>query len=93
MKAIVYTQYGSPDVLQLKEIEKPVPKDNEVLIKVYATTVNRTDNATIKSIPFFARLVTGLFKPKKQTPETEFKFKLLSQRQFNNYHLGISITQ
>ena len=72
MKAIVYTKYGSPDVLQLKEVEKPSPKDNEVLIKIYATTVNRTDNATIKAIPFFARIITGLFKPKKQIPGTEF---------------------
>lgn len=72
MKAIVYTEYGSPDVLQLKEVKKPEPKDNEVLIKVYATTVNRTDCATISAKPFFARLITGLFKPKKQTPGTEF---------------------
>ena len=66
MKAIVYTRYGSPDVLQLKEVGKPVPKGNEVLIKVYATTVNRTDCATIRSKPFFARLFTGIFKPRKQ---------------------------
>jgi NADPH:quinone reductase-like Zn-dependent oxidoreductase len=72
MKAIVYTQYGPPDVLQLKEVEKPVPKDNEVLIRIHATTVNRTDCATIRAIPFFARLVTGIFKPKKQIPGTEF---------------------
>jgi NADPH:quinone reductase-like Zn-dependent oxidoreductase len=72
MKAIVYEKYGPPDVLQFKEVEKPIPKDNEVLIKVYATTVNRTDCATIRAIPFFARLVTGLFKPKKQIPGTEF---------------------
>ena len=72
MKAIVYTKYGPPDVLQLKEVEKPVPKDDEVLIRVSATTVNRTDCATIRALPFFARIVTGLFRPKKQIPGTEF---------------------
>jgi NADPH:quinone reductase-like Zn-dependent oxidoreductase len=72
VKAIVYTKYGSPDVLQLKEVAKPTPKDNEVLVKVYATTVNRTDCATIRAKPFFARFFTGIFKPKKQIPGTEF---------------------
>ncbi len=76
MKAIVCTKYGPPDVLQLKEVEKPTPEDNEVLIKIFATTVNRTDCATIRAIPFFARLMTGLFKPKKQTPGTEFAGKI-----------------
>jgi NADPH:quinone reductase-like Zn-dependent oxidoreductase len=72
MKAIVYTKYGSPDVLQLKKVAKPVPRDNEVLVKIYATTVNRTDTATIRAKPFFARIFTGILKPKKQTPGTEF---------------------
>jgi NADPH:quinone reductase-like Zn-dependent oxidoreductase len=72
MKAVVYTKYGPPDVLQLKEVAKPVPGDNEVLVKVYATTVNRTDCATIRAKPFFARIFTGILKPKKQTPGTEF---------------------
>ena len=72
MKAVVYTKYGPPDALRLKQVEKPVPGDNEVLIKVQATTVNRTDCATIRAIPFFARIITGLFRPKKQIPGTEF---------------------
>jgi len=76
MKAIIYTKYGSPNVLQFKEIEKPIPKDDELLIKIYATTVNRTDCATIRAIPFFSRIVTGLLKPKKQIPGTEFAGKI-----------------
>jgi len=71
MKAIVYSRYGPPDVLQMKELEIPVPQDNEVLVKIRATTVNRTDNATIRGIPFFARIVTGVVRPKKSTPGTE----------------------
>lgn len=72
MKAAFYTRYGPPDVLQVKELDKPVPKANEVLVKVYTSAVNRTDNATIKAIPFAARLVTGLFKPKQPIPGSEF---------------------
>lgn len=72
MKAVVYTHYGPPDVLQIREVEKPAPGENDILVKVVATTVNRTDNATIQGIPFFARLITGVFRPKRQTPGTEF---------------------
>ena len=74
MKAIVYTEYGAPDVLKLKEVSKPVPADNEVLIKIVATTVNRTDCATVRAIPFFMRIATGLFKPKNQIQFREFDF-------------------
>ena len=64
MKAIVYTKYGSPDVLQLKEVEKPTPKDNEVLIKVHAASVNDWDWGLLRGTPFMNRLFFGLLKPK-----------------------------
>ncbi len=72
MKAIVYTQYGSPDVLQLKDVEKPVPQDFELLIRVRATTVNRTDCANLRAKPSIMRISMGLLKPKKQILGTEF---------------------
>jgi NADPH:quinone reductase-like Zn-dependent oxidoreductase len=72
MKAVVTTQYGPPGVLQLKEVEKPIPRDNEVLIRVVASTVNRTDCAILRAKPFFMRIVTGLFKPDKLIPGTAF---------------------
>jgi NADPH:quinone reductase-like Zn-dependent oxidoreductase len=66
MKASVYSRYGPPDVLQLKEVEKPVPKDNELLIRIIATSVNRTDCGFRQPEYLIVRLVAGLFKPKKK---------------------------
>lgn len=65
MKAIVYTKYGSPDVLQLKDVEKPSPKDDEVLIKIYAASVNAYDWHFLTADIFLIRFMGGgLFKPK-----------------------------
>ncbi len=72
MKAIVYTQYGPPEVLQLKDVVKPTPKDNEVLVKIFATTVNRTDCGFRSPEYFIVRIISGLFKPKRQILGSEF---------------------
>lgn len=72
MKAIVYTNYGQPDVLHLKEVETPIPGDSEILVKVMASTVNRTDCANLTAKPFIMRFGLGLLKPKNTIPGTEF---------------------
>jgi NADPH:quinone reductase-like Zn-dependent oxidoreductase len=64
MKAIIYTEYGSPDVLQFKDVEKPSPKDNEILVKIYAASANAADWHLMRAEPFLARLENGLLKPK-----------------------------
>jgi NADPH:quinone reductase-like Zn-dependent oxidoreductase len=65
MKAMVYTKFGSPDVLQLKEVEKPIPGDNEILIKVHAASVNAYDWRHLRADPFLIRFMgAGLLKPK-----------------------------
>ena len=64
MKASIYTKYGPPDVLELKEVEKPAPNDDEVLIKVYAASVNPAELHLLRADPFFARFYSGLLKPK-----------------------------
>lgn len=64
MKAVVHYEYGGPEVLQLKEVPKPVPKENEVLIKVHATTVNRTDCGFRRPEYLIVRVFAGMFRPK-----------------------------
>src|SRR5665648_107054 len=72
MKAIIHTQYGPPEVLQLAEVLKPSPKANEVLVKIHATTVNRTDCGFRSAEYFISRFFSGLFKPKFNTLGNEF---------------------
>src|SRR5947209_1584978 len=64
MKAIVYHEYGSPDVLELRDIDKPLVKDDEVLVRVHAASVNRLDWHLMRGSPYIARLQAGLRKPK-----------------------------
>ncbi len=64
MKAVVYTRYGSPDVLHLVEVDKPVPKDDEVLLEIHAASINRADWYALTGKPFMIRIGGGLLKPK-----------------------------
>lgn len=72
MKASVYTKYGPPEVAKLIEVLKPIPKDNEVLVKVYASTVNRTDSGFRSAEYFISRFWSGLLRPKYQILGCEF---------------------
>lgn len=72
MKAVVYQKYGAPDVLRVAEVERPIPKDDEVLVKVHATTVNRTDCGLRSAEPFIVRAFSGVVRPKRQILGSEF---------------------
>jgi NADPH:quinone reductase-like Zn-dependent oxidoreductase len=66
MRAVVYDRYGPPDVLRLADVERPVPKEDEVLVRTHATTVNRTDCGLRSAHPFITRFFTGLRRPKRK---------------------------
>lgn len=89
MKAFIYKKYGPPDVLQLMEVPKPVPKPNEVLVKVRATSVNRTDCANLRAKPSIMRLSMGPFAPKNQILGTEFSGEITEiGTAVTNYEVG-----
>ena len=74
MRAVVYDRYGPPEVLRLEEVERPVPGNNEVLVRIHATTVNRTDSGLRSAEYFISRFLTGLLRPKTKyrVPGGEF---------------------
>ena len=78
MKASIRRRYGSPNQIKIENIEKPIPKHNDVLIKVHATTVNRTDCANLTAKPFIMRFVLGLFKPRKIILGTDFTGEVIT---------------
>jgi len=78
MKASIRRKYGSPNEIGIEQIEKPIPKDDEALIRVYATSVNRTDCANLTAKPFIMRFILGLFKPRKIILGTDFAGEVVS---------------
>ena len=72
MRAAVHTRYGPPDVVRVVDVPTPTPGDNEVLVKVHATTVNRTDCGFRGAKPFFIRVFTGLRRPRVTILGNEF---------------------
>jgi NADPH:quinone reductase-like Zn-dependent oxidoreductase len=71
MRAVVHDRYGPPEVLRLEEVERPVPKENDVLVRIRATTVNQTDCHARRAKPFMWRFFSGLLRPKRKTLGTE----------------------
>jgi NADPH:quinone reductase-like Zn-dependent oxidoreductase len=71
MRAVVHDRYGPPDVLRIEDVPRPVPMDDEVLVKVHATSVTRSDCGFRAAEPFFSRAFTGLLRPKRRTPGME----------------------
>jgi NADPH:quinone reductase-like Zn-dependent oxidoreductase len=71
MRAVVHDRYGPPEVLRLEEVERPAPKADEVLIRIHASTVNRTDTGLRSAEYFISRFVTGLLRPRHKIPGTE----------------------
>lgn len=89
MKAIVYTKYGSPDVLEFKEVEKPAVKDNDVLVKIYAASLNAADWHIMRADPFLARFVFGLLKPKFNIPGADIAGRVEAVgRNVKEFHPG-----
>jgi NADPH:quinone reductase-like Zn-dependent oxidoreductase len=76
MRAVVYDRYGPPEVLRLEEVEPPVPADDEMLIAIHATTVNRTDCGWRSADPFFTRVFLGIRRPKRRILGSELAGKV-----------------
>lgn len=78
MKAIILTKYGSPDLLQVKEVETPLPKENEVLIKIHSASINDWDWGLVRGKPFYIRLLCGMTRPKINIPGADISGRIES---------------
>lgn len=92
MKAILHAQYGPPELLQYTEMPDPVPGDNELLVRVHAATVNRTDCGILRAKPFVLRFITGLTRPKLPITGTDFAGEVEAVgSQVKNFKIGDKI--
>lgn len=92
MKVCARTRYGGPEVIQIEEVDKPVPKTDEILVKVYAATVNRTDCAILKGTPLIMRLFTGLSSPRNPILGTDFAGEIVAiGEDINSFKVGDKI--
>lgn len=92
MKAVIYTNYGPPEVLRLAEVEKPSPAAHEVLVRVHATTVNRTDCGFRSATYVISRFVTGLIKPTKIITGSEFAGEIVEVgSEVRNFKVGDTV--
>lgn len=92
MLASTRERYGSPDILQVKEVDTPQPGDSEMLVRVYASTVNRTDCAILRAKPFIMRFFTGLFSPRKKITGTDFAGLIIATgKQVKAWNVGDKI--
>jgi NADPH:quinone reductase-like Zn-dependent oxidoreductase len=89
LKAAIRKRYGSPNQIKIQQIEKPIPEEKEVLVRVYATTVNRTDCANLTAKPFIMRFVLGLFKPRRIILGTDFAGVVLTTgKNVTSFNIG-----
>ncbi len=89
MKAVTRSHYGSPEVLSIKEIDKPSVGDEEILVKVHCTTVNRTDCSNLTGKPYVVRFFTGITGPMKTVPGTDFAGEVVAVgKEVNNFKPG-----
>ncbi|MES2617196.1 MAG: NAD(P)-dependent alcohol dehydrogenase [Bacteroidota bacterium] len=89
MKASIYHHYGPPEIVQVQEVSRPIPSDNEVLIKVHVSTVNRTDCGFRSAEYFIVRFFSGLINPKNKILGNEFAGEIIAQgKGVTNYHIG-----
>src|SRR3954468_8703593 len=92
MKAAVRTKYGLPGDLSIRELDIPVPKEDELLIRVHATTVNRSDCHVLSGKPFVMRLLTGLFKPGMSIIGTDFAGEIIKMgSEVNSFKIGSKV--